>query len=118
MYMSGNTISIFPIMMVIMMMVRPLKTLFTVKQTFKGFEMGPGGIATSTIGRDGVGAAPITNIKKPLRDSSCLTDFMLETRSSLFFFCVPKRFSRSRFQKGGSRLRQTKKSLKMAAPHH
>ena len=54
MYMSGNTISIFPIMRVIMMMVRPLKTLVTVKQTFKGFEMGPGGIATSTIGRDGV----------------------------------------------------------------
>ena len=31
----GNTISIFPIMMVIMMAVRPLKTLFSVNATFK-----------------------------------------------------------------------------------
>jgi hypothetical protein len=35
-------------------MVRPLKTLFTVKQTFKAFEMGPGGIATNTIGNSRV----------------------------------------------------------------
>lgn len=35
MYMSGNTISIFPIMMVFMMAVRPVKTLFTVNATFK-----------------------------------------------------------------------------------
>jgi len=35
MYMSGNTISIFPIMMVIMMAVRPFKTLFSVNATFK-----------------------------------------------------------------------------------
>eukprot|EP00094_Tigriopus_californicus_P000603 TCALIF_00585-PA protein Name:"Similar to emc4 ER membrane protein complex subunit 4 (Salmo salar)" AED:0.12 eAED:0.12 QI:0/0/0/0.66/1/1/3/0/188 len=38
MYMSGNTISIFPIMMVIMMAIRPLKTLFTVNATFKNFD--------------------------------------------------------------------------------
>jgi len=48
MYMSGNTISIFPIMMVIMMMVRPVKTMFTVKQTFKSFESGS---ATNFIGQ-------------------------------------------------------------------
>ncbi|XP_023330684.1 ER membrane protein complex subunit 4 [Eurytemora carolleeae] len=51
MYMSGNSISIFPIMMVIMMMVRPVKTMFTVKQTFKSFESGSGGIVTNTIGQ-------------------------------------------------------------------
>ena len=111
MYMSGNTISIFPIMMVIMMMVRylwiyikhnwypyitiwkwlritrsiflmltkmhqnlhrlvsryniylnrskewlslifrPVKTLFTVKQTFKSFETGTGGFGSNTIGK-------------------------------------------------------------------
>jgi len=50
MYMSGNTISIFPIMMVIMMMVRPLKTILTVKQTFKSFETGSG-VVTNTIGQ-------------------------------------------------------------------
>jgi len=49
MYMSGNTISIFPIMMVIMMMVRPIKTLFTVKQTFKSLDVGTAG--TNTIGQ-------------------------------------------------------------------
>jgi len=51
MYMSGNTISIFPIMMVIMMMVRPVKTLFTVKQTFKSFETGTGSFGSNTIGQ-------------------------------------------------------------------
>jgi hypothetical protein len=51
MYMSGNTISIFPIMMVIMMMVRPVKTMFTVKQTFKSFESGSGGIAPNILGQ-------------------------------------------------------------------
>jgi len=51
MYMSGNTISIFPIMMVIMMMVRPVKTMFTVKQTFKTFETGAGSVGTNTIGQ-------------------------------------------------------------------
>eukprot|EP00088_Acartia_fossae_P037713 TRINITY_DN3893_c0_g1_i4.p1 TRINITY_DN3893_c0_g1~~TRINITY_DN3893_c0_g1_i4.p1 ORF type:complete len:191 (-),score=61.86 TRINITY_DN3893_c0_g1_i4:1151-1690(-) len=51
MYMSGNTISIFPIMMVIMLMVRPVKTMFSVKQTFKQFESGSGGIATNIIGQ-------------------------------------------------------------------
>ena len=48
MYMSGNTISIFPIMMVIMMIVRPVKTLFSVKQTFKSLDVGAAG--TNTIG--------------------------------------------------------------------
>jgi len=51
MYMSGNTISIFPIMMVIMMMVRPVKTMFTMKQTFKSFESGAGTTGTNTIGQ-------------------------------------------------------------------
>jgi len=51
MYMSGNTISIFPIMMVIMMMVRPVKSMFSVKQTFKSFESGSGGISTNIIGQ-------------------------------------------------------------------
>ena len=44
MWMSGNTISIFPIMMVFMMMFRPFKTLFSVSQTFKGFETSGGGV--------------------------------------------------------------------------
>ena len=38
MYMSGNAISIFPIMMVIMMAVRPVKTLFSINSTFKSFD--------------------------------------------------------------------------------
>jgi len=38
MYMSGNTLSIFPIMMVIMMAVRPFKTLFSVNATFKNLD--------------------------------------------------------------------------------
>merc|ERR1712126_586146 len=38
MYMSGNTISIFPIMMVIMMAVRPFKTLFSVNATFRALD--------------------------------------------------------------------------------
>ena len=44
MWMSGNTISIFPIMMVFMMMFRPFKTLFSVSQTFKGFEVAGSGV--------------------------------------------------------------------------
>merc|ERR1719147_634996 len=51
MWMSGNSISIFPIMMVVMMMVRPLKTLFSVKQTFKGFEVGANGVGVNIIGQ-------------------------------------------------------------------
>lgn len=38
MYMAGNSISIFPIMMVGMSLIRPLKAIFTTAQTFKGFE--------------------------------------------------------------------------------
>ena len=44
MWMSGNTISIFPIMMVFMMMFRPFKTLFTVGQTFKALEVPGSGV--------------------------------------------------------------------------
>jgi len=51
MYMSGNSISIFPIMMVVMMMVRPFKTLFSVTQTFKGFEVGANGIGVNILGQ-------------------------------------------------------------------
>ena len=43
MYMSGNTISIFPIMMVIMLLFRPIKTLFTVASTFKALDASVGG---------------------------------------------------------------------------
>jgi len=43
MYMSGNTISIFPIMMVIMMAIRPLKTLFSVNATFKNLDTSEAG---------------------------------------------------------------------------
>nr|SVE93958.1 EOG090X0GNX [Scapholeberis mucronata] len=38
MYMVGSSISIFPIMMVGMMFVRPIRALFSVNQTFKMFE--------------------------------------------------------------------------------
>ncbi|KAG7208460.1 hypothetical protein KM043_014686 [Ampulex compressa] len=38
MYMAGNSISIFPIMMVGMLIVRPVKGLFTLQQTFKVIE--------------------------------------------------------------------------------
>merc|ERR1712080_438487 len=51
MYMSGNTISIFPIMMVVMMMFRPFKTLFSVKQAFKGFETGANGLGVNILGQ-------------------------------------------------------------------
>ncbi|CRK90392.1 CLUMA_CG003989, isoform A [Clunio marinus] len=39
MYMAGNSISIFPIMMVGMSLIRPLKAIFTTSQTFKSFEI-------------------------------------------------------------------------------
>lgn len=45
MYMSGNTISIFPIMMVIMMAVRPVKTLFSVNSTFRALDAADGSVA-------------------------------------------------------------------------
>jgi hypothetical protein len=38
MYMAGNSISIFPIMMVGMLIVRPVKALFTMQKTFKMIE--------------------------------------------------------------------------------
>ncbi|XP_035679466.1 ER membrane protein complex subunit 4-like [Branchiostoma floridae] len=38
MYMSGNSISIFPIMMVGMMFIRPVQAFLSVKSTFKNFE--------------------------------------------------------------------------------
>ncbi|XP_034244874.1 ER membrane protein complex subunit 4 [Thrips palmi] len=38
MYMAGNSISIFPIMMVGMLLVRPIKALFTLQSTFKMIE--------------------------------------------------------------------------------
>lgn len=38
MYMAGNSISIFPIMMVGMLIVRPVKALFTTQSTFKMVE--------------------------------------------------------------------------------
>ncbi|BES88081.1 unnamed protein product [Nesidiocoris tenuis] len=38
MYMSGNSISIFPIMMVCMLVIRPVKALFTMQNTFKMIE--------------------------------------------------------------------------------
>ena len=43
MWMSGNTISIFPIMMVVMMTLRPIKTLFSVNSTFKAIDVADGG---------------------------------------------------------------------------
>lgn len=38
MYMAGNSISIFPIMMVGMLIIRPVKALFVLQQTFKVIE--------------------------------------------------------------------------------
>ncbi|XP_014249692.1 ER membrane protein complex subunit 4 [Cimex lectularius] len=38
MYMSGNSISIFPIMMVCMLVIRPVKALFTMQNAFKMIE--------------------------------------------------------------------------------
>uniref|UniRef100_A0A1B6LJJ2 ER membrane protein complex subunit 4 n=1 Tax=Graphocephala atropunctata TaxID=36148 RepID=A0A1B6LJJ2_9HEMI len=38
MYMAGNSISIFPIMMVGMLIIRPIKALFTMQTTFKMIE--------------------------------------------------------------------------------
>ena len=51
MYMSGNTISIFPIMMVVMMGIRPVKTLFSVNATFKQLDQQMGGGWGSSIGQ-------------------------------------------------------------------
>jgi len=42
MYMSGSQLSMFPIMMVVMMAVRPLKTLFSVNATFKNLDSADG----------------------------------------------------------------------------
>merc|ERR1712037_380945 len=49
MYMSGNTISIFPIMMVVMMAVRPFKTLLSMSTTFKTLDGDTG--STSALGQ-------------------------------------------------------------------
>ena len=49
MYTSGNTISIFPIMMVVMMAVRPFKTLLSMGATFKTLDADTG--ATSAFGQ-------------------------------------------------------------------
>lgn len=38
-YMAGNSISIFPIMMVMMALIRSIKAIFTSGQVFKGFEI-------------------------------------------------------------------------------
>ncbi|CAD5229469.1 unnamed protein product [Bursaphelenchus okinawaensis] len=38
MYMAGNTISIFPIMMVVMMAWRPMRAIMTIGQAFKSIE--------------------------------------------------------------------------------
>ena len=38
MFMAGNSISIFPIMMVGMMLLRPIKALWATNQTFKTIE--------------------------------------------------------------------------------
>ena len=38
MYMSGNTLSIFSIMMVFMLTLKPIKSLFSLNTTFKAFE--------------------------------------------------------------------------------
>ena len=67
MYMSGNSISIFPIMMVVMMMFRsvptetfiflanflhrPFKTLVSVNQVFKPFESGANGLGVNILGQ-------------------------------------------------------------------
>ena len=45
MYMSGSAISIFPIMMVIMFAVRPVKTLFSLNATFKALDAADGSMA-------------------------------------------------------------------------
>ena len=47
-YMSVNTISLFPIMMVVMMAVRPFKTLLSMSTTFKTLDA-----ATSAFGQKG-----------------------------------------------------------------
>lgn len=39
MYMAGNSISIFPIMMVGMSLIRPMKAIFSTQTTFKIFEI-------------------------------------------------------------------------------
>jgi ER membrane protein complex subunit 4 len=39
MYMAGNSISIFPIMMVGMSLIRPLKAILTTSSTFKNFDL-------------------------------------------------------------------------------
>ena len=51
MYMSGNTISIFPIMMVVMMAIRPVKTLFSVNSTFKALDNVEGGGGIANLGQ-------------------------------------------------------------------
>ena len=48
-YASGNTISIFPIMMVVMMAVRPFKTLLSMSTTFKTLDGDTG--TTSALGQ-------------------------------------------------------------------
>jgi len=48
MYMSGNSISIFPIMMVGMLFLRPIKALLSVSATFKAIE-GEGAILMKLV---------------------------------------------------------------------
>ena len=58
MYTSGNTISIFPIMMVVMMAVRPFKTLLSMGATFKTLDADTG--ATSAFGQKGCCSIALT----------------------------------------------------------
>lgn len=52
MFMAGNSISIFPIMMVGMMLLRPIKALWATTATFRTIEGGHAGLQVGTGGQD------------------------------------------------------------------
>ncbi|XP_014212290.1 ER membrane protein complex subunit 4 [Copidosoma floridanum] len=75
MYMAGNSISIFPIMMVGMFLIRPVKALFTLQQTFKVIE------GTNAFGQKFVfGLGQVVNIMLALY--KCQSMGLLPTHAS------------------------------------
>jgi len=96
MYMAGNSISIFPIMMVGMLIVRPVKALFTTQGTFKMIE-GSHAIGQKLVYLIG----NIVNILLALY--KCQSMGLLPTHSSDWLFFVEPQ-TRLEFMGGGMSL--------------
>lgn len=92
MYMAGNSISIFPIMMVGMLIVRPLKALLAVGGSFRGVEGGSAGQRLVFV------LGNLVNVALALY--KCHSMGLLPTHSSDWLAFVPPR-QRLEFAAGG-----------------